>query len=250
MNEMLEATVEERTIQLSQAIEELEAFSYTVSHDLKSPLRSIDYYAKFILEDYGPLLNKEVIQMVRHIRGICSEMFDLINKLLVYSMTAKALPEVSQVDIERLFKETFSELIKTTEDREIELIIENKLPVLEGDPILLKQAIYNILSNSIKFTKEKEKALIELSYTKKGGSYIFSVKDNGVGFSMDYAHKVFGIFQRLHPKEEYEGSGIGLSTVKKIIEKHGGSVKIKSEEGKGTVLSFVLHQNLPKDANR
>ncbi len=246
MNEELEATVEERTIQLSQAIEELESFSYTVSHDLKAPLRSIDYYAKFILEDYGPILNKEVTQMVAHVRTICSEMFDLINKLLIYSMTAKALPEISQVDTDKLFRETFMEIAKTIENREIELKIENKLPVLEGDPILLKQAISNILSNCIKFSREKGKALIEVSCVQDGDKYLFSVRDNGVGFSMEYAEKIFGIFQRLHPKGEYEGTGIGLATVKKIIEKHGGSVDINSEEGKGTVVSFVLYQKLQK----
>ena len=157
MNEELEGIVEERTKQLSQALEELESFSYTVSHDLKSPLRSIDYYAKFILEDYGPILTKEVIQMVLQIRNICNEMFDLINKLLVYSMTSKALPEISQVDADKLFRDSFADLVKTTENRDIELVIKDKLPVIQGDRVLLRQAVSNILSNCIKFTREKEK---------------------------------------------------------------------------------------------
>jgi|GEM_PF-653423 len=240
MNEELEGIVEERTKQLSQALEELESFSYTVSHDLKSPLRSIDYYAKFILEDYGPILTKEVIQMVLQIRNICNEMFDLINKLLVYSMTSKALPEISQVDADKLFRDSFADLVKTTENRDIELVIKDKLPVIQGDRVLLRQAVSNILSNCIKFTREKEKAFIEVSCIEDGENYQFSVKDNGVGFSMEYAEKIFGIFQRLHPKGEYEGSGIGLATVKKIIEKHGGSIDIDSVEDKGTVVQFIL----------
>ncbi|MGI6049890.1 MAG: sensor histidine kinase [Acetivibrionales bacterium] len=246
MNEELEGIVEERTKQLSQALEELESFSYTVSHDLKSPLRSIDYYAKFILEDYGPILTKEVIQMVLQIRNICNEMFDLINKLLVYSMTSKALPEISQVDADKLFRDSFADLVKTTENRDIELVIKDKLPVIQGDRVLLRQAVSNILSNCIKFTREKEKAFIEVSCIEDGENYQFSVKDNGVGFSMEYAEKIFGIFQRLHPKGEYEGSGIGLATVKKIIEKHGGSIDIDSVEDKGTVVQFIL----PKKAQR
>jgi two-component system sensor histidine kinase/response regulator len=246
MNEELEGIVEERTKQLSQALEELESFSYTVSHDLKSPLRSIDYYAKFILEDYGPILTKEVIQMVLQIRNICNEMFDLINKLLVYSMTSKALPEISQVDADKLFRDSFADLVKTTENRDIELVIKDKLPVIQGDRVLLRQAVSNILSNCIKFTREKEKAFIEVSCIEDGENYQFSVKDNGVGFSMEYAEKTFGIFQRLHPKGEYEGSGIGLATVKKIIEKHGGSIDIDSVEDKGTVVQFIL----PKKAQR
>jgi signal transduction histidine kinase len=246
MNEELEGIVEERTKQLSQALEELESFSYTVSHDLKSPLRSIDYYAKFILEDYGPILTKEVIQMVLQIRNICNEMFDLINKLLVYSMTSKALPEISQVDADKLFRDSFADLVKTTENRDIELVIKDKLPVIQGDRVLLRQAVSNILSNCIKFTREKEKAFIEVSCIEDGENYQFSVKDNGVGFSMEYTEKIFGIFQRLHPKGEYEGSGIGLATVKKIIEKHGGSIDIDSVEDKGTVVQFIL----PKKAQR
>ena len=246
MNEELEGIVEERTKKLSQALEELESFSYTVSHDIKSPLRSIDYYAKFILEDYGPILTKEVIQMVLQIRNICNEMFDLINKLLVYSMTSKALPEISQVDADKLFRDSFADLVKTTENRDIELVIKDKLPVIQGDRVLLRQAVSNILSNCIKFTREKEKAFIEVSCIEDGENYQFSVKDNGVGFSMEYAEKIFGIFQRLHPKGEYEGSGIGLATVKKIIEKHGGSIDIDSVEDKGTVVQFIL----PKKGQR
>lgn len=240
MNEELEEKVEERTIQLSDAMKELEAFSFTVSHDLKSPLRSIDYCAKYILEDYANGLNEEVIKMLTDIRSTCENMFSLINKLLMYSMTAKALPELTLVNTDQLFRHTFSELMTLVKDREIELVIKGVLPTVEGDTILIKQVINNILSNSIKFTRLKEKANITVECEEVSNEYRFSVRDNGVGFDMKYASKLFGIFQRMHTQNEYEGSGIGLATVKKIIEKHGGQVNISSIENEGTVISFTL----------
>ncbi len=240
MNEELEEKVEERTIQLSDAMKELEAFSFTVSHDLKSPLRSIDYCAKYILEDYSNELNTEVIKMITDIRSTCENMFSLINKLLLYSMTAKALPELSIVDTDQLFRQTYAELITSVKSREIEFVIKGVLPIVSGDSILLKQVVNNILSNSIKFTRQKEKAIITVECEEDGNEYRFSVRDNGVGFDMRYASKLFGIFQRMHTQNEYEGSGIGLATVKKIINKHGGEVNINSVEYEGTVISFTL----------
>ena len=240
MNEELEEKVQERTMQLSEALRELEAFSFTVSHDLKSPLRSIDYCAKYILEDYGNELNPEIIKMLTDIRSTCDGMFSLINKLLLYSMTAKALPEISPVDTDLLFRQTYAELTNSIKDRNIEFKIKGSLPTVMADPILLKQVVNNILSNSIKFTRPKEKAVITVDCEESKDRYRFSVRDNGVGFDMKYASKLFGIFQRLHSQNEYEGSGIGLATVKKIIEKHGGEISINSIENEGTVVSFTL----------
>ncbi|NLE26199.1 MAG: response regulator [Clostridiaceae bacterium] len=240
MNEDLEEKVKERTLQLSDAMKELEAFSFTVSHDLKSPLRSIDYCAKFILEDYADGLNEEVKKMLTDIRSTCDNMFSLINKLLLYSMTSKALPELSLVDTDQLFRLTYAELMTSVENREIEFIIKGALPTLKADPILLKQVVNNILSNSIKFTRQKEKAIITVECEEVRNEYRFYLRDNGVGFDMKYASKLFGIFQRMHTQNEYEGSGIGLATVKKIIEKHGGQVNISSIENEGTVVSFTL----------
>lgn len=240
MNEELEDKIEERTIQLTEALKELEAFSFTVSHDLKSPLRSIDYYTKYILEDYSEELNEEVKKMLLSIRSTCNSMFDLINKLLLYSMTSKALPEVSLIDSDQLFRQVYSELIASIRNRDIEFTIKGTLPEIEGDPVLLKQVVNNILSNSIKFTRKKYKALISVECEQDKEEYRFFIRDNGVGFDMKYASNLFGIFQRMHNQSEYEGSGIGLATVKKIIEKHGGEVDISSIENEGTVVSFTL----------
>jgi signal transduction histidine kinase len=240
MNEELEEKVKERTTQLRDAMKELEAFSFTVSHDLKSPLRSIDYCAKYILEDYADELNPEVKKMLTDIRSTCENMFNLINKLLLYSMTAKTLPELAPVDTDQLFRNTYSELMTSVENRDIEFIIEGVLPEVKADYILLKQVVNNILSNSIKFTRQKEKAVITVKCEKDENDYRFIIRDNGVGFDMKYASKLFGIFQRMHTQNEYEGSGIGLATVKKIIDKHGGQVNISSIENEGTVVSFTL----------
>lgn len=246
MNEELEKTVEVRTAQLSQALKELEAFSFTVSHDLKSPLRSIDYYSKFILEDYSNELSNEVKNMILSIRSICENMFDLINKLLLYSMTSKATPELTAVDMDYLFRITFDEIVKPFKDRDINFIIEGKLPEISGDAVLLKQVVSNILSNAVKFTRNEKQARITVKCTGNGNQFNFSVKDNGVGFDMKYASKLFGIFQRIHTQNDFEGFGIGLATVKKIIEKHGGEVSIDSEEGIGTTVHFSLPVSLWK----
>lgn len=250
MNEELEKKVQERTIQLSDAIRELEAFTYTVSHDLKSPLRSIDYYSKFILEDYGKDLSEEVRNMILNIRNICGNMFDLIDNLLLYSMTAKAQPELTAVDMDTLFRSTFEEIVKPVKDRDIVLDIGDRLPGVTGDSVLLKQVISNVLSNAVKFTRSREQARIRVRYSIDGGMIRFTVTDNGVGFNMKYASKLFGIFQRMHAQSEYEGYGIGLATVKKIIDKHGGEVSIDSEEGVGTSVSFSLPAIPGKDADK
>ncbi len=240
MNEELEKKVEMRTKQLSDAVKELESFSYTVSHDLKSPVRSIDYYSKFILEDYDTHLNDDVKSMLKNIRGVCSGMFELIEKLLQYAVTTKTEPEFLPVDMGALVTQTYQEIITAVEDRQVELVIEDSLPQVSGDAILLKQVLYNILSNAIKFTRYQNNAVIRVSCHKTQNQCQFSFKDNGVGFNMAYSTKLFGIFQRMHSQSEFEGSGIGLATVKKIVEKHGGSVSIFSEEGLGTTVSFTL----------
>lgn len=240
MNEELERTVEQRTHQLSEAVKELESFCFTVSHDLKSPLRTIDTYTKFILEDYEQSLNDDVVHMLRNIRVVCSGMFDMIDKLLQYAITTKTKPEFSVVSMEELFKQTFSEIIMSEKGRELELVLESPLPEVNGDPVLLKQVVFNLLSNAVKFTRPQQKPLIRARWTAVPEGYCFTVEDNGVGFNMDYASKLFGLFQRMHSHGQFEGSGIGLATVKKIIEKHGGKVSIHSQEGKGTQVSFTL----------
>lgn len=244
MNEELEKTVERRTMQLSESVKELEAFSYTVAHDLKSPLRTIDYYSKFILEDYSGELNDDVLSMLKNIRNVCSNVFELIEKFLQYALTSSAHLELSPVEIGSLFNQTFQELMTGDKNRRATLDIKGNLPVVLGDAILLKQVIYNILSNALKFSRQREESVIRITYSPEDKFHSFSVNDNGVGFNMAYSSKLFGIFQRMHSQNEFEGSGIGLATVKKIIEKHGGTVSISSEVDVGTTVVFTLPRSV------
>jgi signal transduction histidine kinase/ABC-type uncharacterized transport system substrate-binding protein len=240
LNAELEQRVVMRTRDLQQAMQELEAFTYTVSHDLKSPLRAVDGYSKIILEDYQDELQEDVTKMMFYIRNICSEMINMIDKLLKYSTTSKKELCLETVDCNELFATSYQELRHSVPDRRIEFKVETGLPTVIADRTLLKQVLNNILSNAIKFTKNREITYIIVGATITEHEYVIYVKDNGVGFNMNYSEKLFGLFQRLHSSDEFEGSGIGLITVKKIIEKHGGRVWIEGELNKGATLYFTL----------
>ena len=240
LNEELEQKVAERTDELQSAVNELEAFTYTVSHDLKSPLRAIEGYSRFVLEDLESGPDEETVEMIHNIRNISLDMIEMISKLLEYSTTSKTEIVKESVDSGKLFKSIINELLSVNSDRNIELKVVSELPVVFADKVLFKQVLYNILSNAVKFTKFKDQAIIEVGCTINEGEYIFHVSDNGVGFDMEYSGKLFGIFQRLHTKDEFEGSGIGLVTVKKIIQKHGGRVWMKGSMGQGATVYFTL----------
>ncbi|MBL4934763.1 PAS domain S-box protein [Clostridium sp. YIM B02515] len=240
INQELEHLVEERTAKLRSTLTELEAFTYTVSHDLKSPLRAIDGYSRIILEDYEITLEKEVVDMITNITKVSCDMISLIDRVLQYSTTSKTSVQKERVDIEEMFINVFNELKTTYAERSIEFGIETAIPIVTADQILIRQVVYNILSNAIKFTKNKEVSIVSVSCMQNYKEYIFRIEDNGAGFDMKYSKKLFTMFQRLHNKEEYEGSGIGLATVYKIIQKHGGRTWMESELNKGTKIYFTL----------
>lgn len=242
LNEDLEKRVFERTEELHNAINELEVFSYTITHDLKSPLRAIEAYSSIILEDYAKSLDPAIVESMNCIQDLCRDTFEMINKLLEYSVTTNAPLVKEIIDMHSVFMSVYSNYKSIHPNRALELKIQANLPQVMGDKILMKQVIDNILSNAIKFTKTREKAIIEVGFENKGQRYLFFVKDNGVGFDMSYSGKVFGIFERLHSVEEFEGSGIGLATVQKIIHRHGGETMIKGRVDEGATLFFTLPQ--------
>lgn len=240
LNEGLEQRVAERTNELQSVVSQLEAFTYTVSHDLKAPLRAVDSYSRIVLEDYGKVMDKNAVEMLSYIRTICANMIEMISKLLEYSMTSRSSMKLEEIVTEEIVVSTFHEIKAAFPGRNIELTIETGLPNIQADRVLFKQAMTNILSNAVKFTKDREYAHIRVGSTLTDSEYIFYIKDNGVGFDMNYSAKLFGIFQRLHTSDEFEGSGIGLVTIKKIIEKHGGKTWIEGEVGIGATIYFTI----------
>lgn len=240
LNEELENRVKERTQDLYHAISEIEVFSYTISHDLKSPLRAIDAYSGIILEDFGGQLEVEGAEMINQVRKLCCTTIEMINKLQQYSLTSKLLLIKESVDIESVFIEIYTNMKAGWPEREIILQIPKPLPIIMGDIVLMRQVVDNVLSNAIKFTSTRTKAIIEVGFEVKSDAYLFYIKDNGVGFNMAYSDKLFGLFERLHSINEFEGSGIGLATIQRIIQKHGGEAMIKGEIDKGATLYFTI----------
>ena len=236
--------LEEKTVELQSAVNELEAFSYTVSHDLKSPLRAIEAYTKMISEEENEKLNDNTKEMVHNVKSICSNMIKMIENLLKYSKMTNLEICKGPVDINEIFQLTFKQYKAIYIDRFIQFEFETGIPVVLADPILIKQVISNIISNAVKFTKNEEKAHIVIGCKRGTDEYIFYVKDNGVGIDMEFSGKLFEIFQRLHSQDEFDGNGIGLATVRKIIQKHGGRAWIEGKVNEGTTIYFTLQANL------
>lgn len=240
LNAELEMRVADRTAKLQEAMEELETFSYSVSHDLKSPLRAVDGYVGILLEDFGEKLDSDAVEMLNNIRTISRDSIDMINKILQYSKTSRAVLNREHIDIEEKVRSVFTEMQHAYPGRKAELLIETRLPEVYVDRVMFGQLLQNILSNSFKFTEGRDKTIITVGCTITEDRYVFYISDNGVGFDMKYSAKLFGLFQRLHTADEFEGSGIGLVTVKKIMEKHGGRVWIESRVDEGTTIFLEL----------
>lgn len=233
--------IKEKTQQLQNANNELRAFNYTISHEIKAPVRAIDGYARIFIEDYGNSVDNDGIELIRNIRYICDDTLLLINKLLEYIKFADIEPTKEIIDLQKLIQTTFKELVVAYMDKQkIQLKIENNLPIILGDAILMKQVITNIISNSLKFTSNKDFALITVGYVLENNENIFYIKDNGVGFDMKFSESLFGMFRRMHSESEFEGSGVGLAIVKKIIQKFDGRVWITGEVGKGACTYFTI----------
>jgi PAS domain S-box-containing protein len=241
INEELEQRVIQRTTQLEAANKELEAFSYSVSHDLRAPLRAIDGFSRILVEEFKTELSEDAQRYLRIICENTESMARLIDDLLVFSRLNRQPLKKVTVKPTELVQQSLEMLEPDTRDRQIEFNI-GKLPACQADPTLLKQVYVNLLSNAIKFTRRTDKAVIEVGSLREDGHVIYYVKDNGVGFDMQYAPKLFGVFQRLHRVEDYEGTGVGLAIVQRIIHRHGGRVWAEGSLNQGATFCFNLNE--------
>jgi PAS domain S-box-containing protein len=239
LNEELEQRVVERTAQLEAANKELEAFSYSISHDLRAPLRAMDGFSRILLEDYAPQLTPDAAHYLRTIRESSQQMGRLIDDLLAFSRLGRQPLNKQTIAMTELVRETLDSLNEEQGGRQVEISM-GALPACEGDPALLRQVWANLLSNALKFTRGRAVARIEIGCTEREGELVYFVKDNGVGFDMQYAGKLFGVFQRLHRAEEYEGTGVGLAIVQRIVHRHGGRVWAESRLGVGSIFYFTI----------
>lgn len=243
LHAQLERRVADRTADLETANRELEAFSYSVSHDLRAPLRSMDAFSQAVLEDYGPNLPEEGQRYLNLIRSGAQKMGELIDDLLAFSRLGRAPLNKQRVHTQALIQTVLDDLGPAREGRNIDLRIGD-LPPCAGDPALLRQVWVNLVSNAIKYTRGREPALVEIGFAPGSPDGIFFVRDNGTGFDMKYVSKLFGVFQRLHRAEDFEGTGVGLAIVRRIVHRHGGRVWAEASPDKGATFSFTLEEGV------
>jgi len=238
-NSELEARVAERTAQLEEANRELESFSYSVSHDLHAPLRGMHGFTNILVEDYAPQLDDEGKRICSIIQENSLKMGCLIDDLLTFSRFNRTEMQRSAINMKQLVSSVYKELADPATRERIEMNIGDICDT-QGDPVMLRQVWTNLVSNAIKYSSKKEKPVISISCRKEGLNCIYCIKDNGVGFDMKYFNKLFGVFQRLQSAKEFEGTGVGLAIVKRIVLRHGGEVWAESEVDKGASFYFSL----------
>ena len=225
--------------QLESSNQELESFSYSVSHDLRAPLRVIDGFSLALLEDYGPSLPTEGQNLLARVRQQAQRMAQLIEDLLEFSRLGRKPLDVTSVDLAALVQAVVQELQQANADRTVAVTVA-PLPPAMGDRALLRQVLTNLIGNAFKFTRQRPDARIEIGSRDDSGECVYYVKDNGAGFDMQYASKLFGVFQRLHPAADFEGTGVGLALVQRIILRHGGRVWGKGQVNEGATFQFTL----------
>ncbi|MGB7621951.1 MAG: PAS domain S-box protein [Terriglobia bacterium] len=239
LNAELEQRVLDRTTQLEAANKELEAFAYSVSHDLRAPLRAVDGFSRILLSDYAAHLDPEPRRYLQLLRENSQQMGHLIDDLLAFSRLSRQAVRKQTVELRDLINKSLEDLRHEQDVRHVTVKVGD-LPSCLADPALLKQVFVNLLSNALKFTRTREWACIEIGFQNQNGRPVYFVRDNGVGFDMQYAEKLFGVFQRLHRAEEYEGTGVGLAIVQRIILRHGGQVWAESKVDQGATFYFYL----------
>jgi len=239
LNEELEQRVEKRTAQLEAANRELESFSYSVSHDLRAPLRAIDGFSRILLKDHAGGLDAEGQRLLGIIRANTQQMGQLIDDLLAFSQLGRRALKVADLDMGTLVQDAVGELQDTLGDRTVQWDLK-PLPAARADRALMHQVWVNLLGNALKFTRPRESAVIEVGCRSTAREEVYYVKDNGVGFDMQYAPQLFGVFQRLHRYEEFEGTGVGLALVQRIVQRHGGRVWAEGQVNGGATFYFSL----------
>jgi light-regulated signal transduction histidine kinase (bacteriophytochrome) len=242
LNEDLEHRVAERTEQLAAANNELEAFSYSVSHDLRAPLRHINGFAHSLIEEHSTHWEPEAQHQLKRIWEGTQKMARMIDDLLNLARLDRRSMALQMTSLNSLLENVLRDLEPETAAREIEWRV-GSLPSVNCDPGLIQQVFANLLSNAVKYTRRRERAVIEIDQSRVEGQLVFFVRDNGAGFDPKYSDKLFGTFQRLHSDQEFEGTGLGLATVQRIVRKHGGRVWAEAETNKGATFYFCLGES-------
>ena len=241
LNEDLEERIAKRTAQLEAANRELESFSYSVSHDLRTPLRHIAGFSRILVTEFGAVMASEAREHLQRIEDAVTRMGLLVDALLSMAMLRRQSLRLRHSELNPIVVEVISVLQPECEGRDVEWRIA-ELPPLDCDPVLMGQVFQNLLSNALKYTRGRSRAVIEVdSIQQPEKPVIILVRDNGAGFDMKYAQKLFGMFQRMHTESEFEGTGVGLATVHRIIQKHGGTIWVETEVDQGATFYFALH---------
>jgi len=238
----LEELVQERTSQLEEANKELDSFSHSVSHDLRAPLRAIDGYTRILIEDNASKLDKEGKRLGSVIQSNTKKMNKLIDDLLDFSRLGRASMSFSNIDMKNMVNSMYHEVTDSEQRKRIKLTIGD-LPNVAGDTNMMRQVWINLISNAIKFSSKRKQSIIAVSYNEDKDELVYCIKDNGAGFDMKYVDKLFGVFQRLHSEKDFEGTGVGLSLVKRVIHRHNGTIWAESKVDKGATFYFSLPKN-------
>ena len=239
LNTELEKRVQERTAELEAAAQQLEEFTYTVSHDLRTPLRGINGFTSILLKEYQDRLPPDGQEYLLRIQRNSLNMGKLIDDLLEFSRLGRQSITQRQVDLARLCREVLQDFEQEIAARSVKVAIQD-MPYARADHGLMKSVMTNLLSNAFKFTRQRDEPVIEVGSVRQEGKTVYFVRDNGVGFDMSYTHKIFGVFQRLHEDSDFEGTGVGLAIVHRIISKHGGQVWAESKLDEGATFYFTL----------